>query len=137
MTQKLVIIRGLPGSGKSTIAKSDPYKGFKHFEADMYFINDKGEYVFDKAKISKAHKWCQDSCRTALAEGYSVVVSNTFCRMWEMIPYLQMAGDLDIPVEVVEAKGEYKNIHDCPKETIGRMKANWEAYEPPPRNTPA
>ena len=43
MTLKLTIIRGLPGSGKSTLAKT---LDVNHYEADMYFVDAKGEYDF-------------------------------------------------------------------------------------------
>ena len=36
---QLALIRGLPGSGKSTIAKSFIPCNFIHLETDMYFIN--------------------------------------------------------------------------------------------------
>jgi len=46
---QLVLIRGLPGSGKSTMAKALAKSGFKHFEADTYHLNDEGDYCFDQA----------------------------------------------------------------------------------------
>lgn len=39
---KLILIRGLPGSGKSTLAET--MTGFEHLEADMFFIDEKGDY---------------------------------------------------------------------------------------------
>ena len=52
--QELIIIRGIPGSGKTTMAKS--YQGYSHYEADMFFMKD-GVYNFDRAKIKNAHNW--------------------------------------------------------------------------------
>lgn len=122
---ELVLIRGLPGSGKSTLAKS--MVDFHHFEADMYFEDPvDGEYKFDKTKISAAHNWCMDTTRLFLTYGRSVVVSNTFTQKWEMQPYLDMAEDMEIPVRVIEAKGNFKNVHGVPDEAIERMRARWE-----------
>jgi predicted kinase len=39
--KELFLLRGLPGAGKSTLAKS---LGGSHMEADKYFM-DKGEYI--------------------------------------------------------------------------------------------
>lgn len=43
---KVKILRGLPGSGKSTYAKKLAEEGWLHFENDMYFMKN-GKYVFD------------------------------------------------------------------------------------------
>lgn len=41
---ELVLIRGLPGSGKSTMAKVLAQVGYEHYEADMFFERD-GVYL--------------------------------------------------------------------------------------------
>ena len=119
---QLILIRGLPGSGKSTLARSLAIIGFEHFEADMYFERD-GIYRYDASRIKEAHAWCQKMTREALAAGKRVVVSNTFTRLQEMEPYRSMAE----LVRVVQAKGNWENIHGVPAETIQRMKQRWEA----------
>jgi len=50
------LIRGLPGSGKTTMAKK--IEGFEHFEADQYFEKD-GSYEFDPSELNSAHEECQ------------------------------------------------------------------------------
>ena len=55
MSKELILVRGIPGSGKSTFAKS---LGGTHFETDKFFMVD-GEYKFDGTKIKEAHKWCK------------------------------------------------------------------------------
>ena len=59
MEKTLFLVRGLPGSGKTTFAKqlSDIV-----FEADMYFESN-GEYKFDPSKIRDAHEWCKGHVR--------------------------------------------------------------------------
>lgn len=119
---ELVLIRGLPGSGKSTLAKS--MAGYLHIETDMYFIEN-GEYKFDSSLIAEAHRWCQRLTKYAL-KTVSVVVSNTFTQKWEMQPYFDMAAELGVPVRVIEATGNFKNIHGVPEAAIERMRARWE-----------
>jgi len=53
MEKVLYIVRGIPGSGKSTFAKT---LGGNHYEADMYFIGESGNYNFDPTKIKDAHQ---------------------------------------------------------------------------------
>lgn len=119
---KLYVIRGLPGSGKSTLAKN-MFPNCIHIEADQFFERD-GEYNFDISKLKDAHAWCQAETKKHLDSGHSVVVSNTFVRLWEMEFYL----NLGYSYEVIEAKGKFKNIHDVPEHIINRMKNQWEEF---------
>jgi predicted kinase len=118
-----VIIRGLPGSGKSTIAKA--MRGFAHYEADMFFMVA-GEYRFDAALIGEAHSWCQRQARQALSQGDHVVVSNTFSRKWEIQPYFDMCKEFGVEPLIVEAKGKFQNVHNVPEQVIQRMLDRWE-----------
>lgn len=47
---ELLLIRGLPGSGKSTMAKEYAKAGYVHCEADQFFEID-GQYRFDASKL--------------------------------------------------------------------------------------
>lgn len=121
---KLLLVRGLPGSGKTTFANQFPDR--VHYETDMYFTNSDGVYNWDGSQLGRAHKWCQDSTREALRSGDSVVVSNTFTKKWEMEAYFEMAKELGVSVSVVEMPNRYGNIHGVSEEHIAKMKARWE-----------
>lgn len=118
-TQEIVLIRGLPGSGKTTLAKQ--FTMHVHVETDMYFEKD-GMYQYNPADIKKAHAWCLEQAKFALQSGRNVVVSNTFIRRWEMEPYIQ----LGVPVREITAMGSYSNVHGVPNKKIEMMRANWE-----------
>src|SRR3546814_510645 len=120
-TAELVIIRGLPGSGKSTLANKMAGQDYQHFEADMYFMQD-GVYRYDASRIRDAHDWCKMMTRSALGRGERVVVANTFTRLTEMQPYLDMCGN----VRVIEATGRWPNVHGVPPERIQQMAERWE-----------
>lgn len=125
---KLIIVRGLPGSGKSTYAKTlDPYV---HAEADQYFTTLAGDYFFNPDKIGKAHAWCQAKVFRALHDDeYCIVVSNTFTQLWELQPYLDLAEEYDAEVEIHKCVGEFQNVHGAPPEAVERMRARWEDVE--------
>lgn len=129
-TQELVLIRGLPGSGKSTLAREMAAKGYTHLEADMWF--ESGGREFQPILLTHAHHWCKDETEKNLRAGRSVAVSNTFTRLWEMQDYVDMAGDLGVPVRVVTATGRYGGIRDIDPEKLAEMAARWDPLEDGP-----
>lgn len=118
----LTLIRGLPGSGKTTLAGK---LMTAHFEADMYFYNQDGDYEFDVNLLRYAHIWCQDRTQSYLEEGIDVVVSNTFTTLKEMRPYYEMAKELGVKFNVITCHGQFGNIHNVPEETLAKMKARF------------
>ena len=123
---QVVIIRGLPGSGKSTIAKL--FSGYEHFEADQYFYTEDGKYNYVPSKVKDAHADCNRRVREALKSGKNVVISNTFTRIFEFEPYLKMCKEFQIEPNIIESQGKFKNIHGVSEEAILRMKARWESH---------
>lgn len=126
---KLTLIRGLPGSGKTTMAKAMLMEDPKtcHVETDHYFTDYDGNYNYNATELTDAHEWCQHVTKNNLLENIDVVVSNTFSRRWEMKPYLDMAMELGAQVEILETTGEYASVHNVPKHIIAAMKQRWEA----------
>lgn len=130
--KELVLLRGLPSSGKSTLAKilvGD--KDYCHKEADMYFIDNKGEYKFDVSKIKDAHAWCQEEVDCLLRLEHSpVVVSNTFTQEWEMSAYNELAQKYGYRVHsiIVENRHGGKNIHGVPDNKLEIMKNRFEIH---------
>ena len=124
---ELVVIRGLPGAGKSTLAKT--FVDYDHFEADMFFYDASGKYVFNSSKIGEAHKWCQNKVRHNLSNGRSCVVSNTFTTLWEIKPYQDMAKELNLSIRIIRCVGKWQNIHNVPSEAIQWMNSRWQDVE--------
>lgn len=122
----LTLVRGLPGSGKSTVAAAlAAATGAMHVEADMYFMED-GEYKFSITMLGKAHEWCKSNAYSALKNGRNVVVANTFTRQWEVDPYLVMAKEFGCDVQIIECTAPFDNIHNVPDHTISDMGDRWE-----------
>ena len=125
---KLILVRGLPGSGKSTIARSlSDGTWTRHLETDMYWINTiTGEYEFVPERIKDAHLWCQKGVDHILNQGYSVAVSNTFTQKWELQPYFEIAKKYGIIPQVILCQNQFKNIHNVPEEVLVKMKDRFE-----------
>jgi len=117
----LTLLRGLPGSGKSTVARR--LLGV-HYEADQFFMKN-GVYEFDATLLYKAHKQCQDNTRASLANGSNVVVSNTFTTIKELKEYFVIAKEFNIVPTVITCQNQFQNEHNVPPETLSKMKARW------------
>jgi predicted kinase len=132
---KLILIRGLPGVGKTTAANPYLDQEYKRFSADDYFMQD-GKYMFDGSRIALAHQACYKNTVDALKEGHDVVVDNTFTQRWEMEQYLNIGTKYDIPVEVEvidlfdggfsDNQLHHRNVHDVPEKNISMMRKRYE-----------
>lgn len=120
---RLVLVRGLPGSGKTTTGKALELIGYKRFEADMWFER-LGR--FDAACLGAAHAWCRQAADAALSAGHHVVVCNTFTRLREMSDYILMASGMGVSLSIIEAEGDFGSVHDVPAEKLAAMRERWE-----------
>lgn len=121
--KEIFLLRGIPGCGKSTLAKS---LGGLHIEADMYFVdNETGEYKFNARDLPRAHNWCNDVVEHWMEENEErIVVSNTFTQEWEMGEYFKLAEKYGYKVFslIVENRHGGVNEHGVPKEKLEQMK---------------
>ena len=126
MEKVLYIVRGVPGSGKTTLAKQ---LTANVFEADHYFYDNDGNYNFVPSEIKEAHKECQEFVKHAMTSGIKkIAVSNTFTQEWEMKPYMDMAKDWNYMVFsiIVENRHGGVNQHGVPDEKLQQMNDRFE-----------
>jgi len=130
-----IIIAGLPGSGKSSLARilaSMFSFNTKIICTDDYFVNEEtGEYEFDVKDLHRNHnKAFNDFKKAVLGRGieyHTVIVSNTCTQTWEYKRYEDFAkenGFIVFPVIVRKNKEQvYKNLHGVPDEVVDKMQA--------------
>ena len=127
--KQLILFRGLPGSGKTSLAYAvSPVV----MSADSYFedfIDGNLVYNFDPAKLREAHEWCQKHVGLHMELGKPIVaVANTFTQEWEMSAYFALAEKWGYRVStvIVENRHGGKNIHGVPEEKIQIMKDRFD-----------
>lgn len=123
--KKVVIIRGLPGVGKTTMALSFADRGYVHCEADHYFHQD-GVYTFNAAELTEAHEYCRNKAIAALERGQRVVVANTFTRKWELRELISQLPVSYDDVEVLVCHGGTGSVNGVPEHKVEIMRHRWE-----------
>ena len=129
----LILLRGVPGSGKTTFANvilQQPNNNPQEIlSADDFFEGENGEYNFDPTKLKEAHNYCQFRCSERMRQQkVRIVVANTFTQEWEMEVYYLLAEELGYRVisMIVENRHAGKNIHGCPDDKIEQMRNRFE-----------
>jgi len=120
MSKDLILVRGLPSSGKTTLAKK-LCAGV--VSADDYFEKS-GEYLFDASKLGVAHNHCKRRVEQQMIIGTMIAVANTFTTEKEMKPYFKLAEKYGYTVTtvIVESRHGNKNDHNVPSETVDKMR---------------
>ncbi|CAM6053581.1 unnamed protein product [Sphagnum tenellum] len=107
----MLILRGLSGSGKSTIVRHivRTYPEAVVCSPDDFFLDSNGVYKFDDGKIRPAHKHCQDKARQTCEKGEvaTVVVDTSNVERWE-IEYFSMANRHGYRLVLVEPKTPWR-----------------------------
>jgi predicted kinase len=121
----LIIIRGLPGAGKTTLAKLLAEDKYPTFSIDDYFTNQKtGSYRFDFSKNHLAYKACEQSVEQAMQNDVKkIFVHNVFSHSWEIEPYFKLAQKYKYTVHVVTVENYHggKNIHQLSDQQIQKI----------------
>lgn len=134
--KKLIILRGLPGSGKSEEAKRFVGDGIIH-STDDFFIMD-GVYVFDDSNVSRFHYFNFLSSLESMQNGISpIVIDNTNIIAEYCVDYVESGRMYGYEIIVVEPDTDWafdieelmkRNTHGVPRETLVDM---LEQYEKP------
>lgn len=124
----LIIVRGHPGSAKSTLGKSLTQFNFKHFENDAFFTKN-GVYTFDIQHHQTAKDKCYEDTKQALKKGENVVVTNTFTTLDEIKPFIELAKKNNNKYMVIEMYFNYDSIHNVPDAVIQDKKNKFEPFE--------
>lgn len=152
MSKQIVIVRGLPGSGKSSVvrqaygnaaeacyAKMDVSDVKNHnsvvVSADHFFMRY-GTYVYDVREIGVAHMMCRKYAIAAMMAGVeTIVVDNTSVQNHEWAEYSDLAnmigGYETLLIDLFDsgmsdAELAKRCVHGVPVDKIGRMRDRYE-----------
>jgi predicted kinase len=121
----VVILRGAPGSGKSTYAKKK-YPKYRIVSAD-YYMEENGVYKFSPTKLQDAHNACKRDFLHALEAGENVVVDNTNILATNVAFYAEAAMAFDAKLDILTLEirdceiAAKRNIHEVPEHKVQMM----------------
>lgn len=132
--KEVIIMSGVSGSGKSTVAKNCATinRPALILSADDYFMLGE-RYVFDPMKIGEAHKDCFKRYLQALASDEpSIVVDNTNIEPWEIAPYWLAANAMSyLSIRIIEVHASLDwclahNQHNVPYGVLRSMHSRFQ-----------
>ena len=125
---KLYLIRGASGSGKSSLVESLMDKTSISLSADDWMMKG-GKYVFNKNKLPIVHRICVDQTKKKMQNRTKkIFVHNTFTTNSELKPYYKLAKEHNYKVfsMVVENRHGGKNIHGVEEESLDLQKEKFQ-----------
>lgn len=136
--KKFILLRGLPGSGKSFLAKQLVGEQGKILSTDDFFIDEQGNYNWDVGQLDRAHHWTRERIKRALEQGVSpIILDNTNVSKWELRtlrPLVIYAEDQGYEVKIEQPTTPWafdvkklaeKNTHGLTEELIGKKLNKW------------
>lgn len=151
------IMRGLPGSGKSTVAEDMageltkmPIGDFvilrdtgptEIISTDDFFVTDEGVYEFDPSKIGLAHANAFRRYIEFLTEpqiqATFLIIDNTNISVAEIAPYALAADAFGVPWSIVQVEVDpevafKRQTHGVPRPIFLRMAEAFDTEEFPP-----
>ena len=136
----VIIMRGIPGSGKSTWIKNNHKPGDIVCSSDHFHMID-GVYQWKPENTKKAHahclmkytqwvnKWWLYEAEYDTRINDTCIVDNTNLSVWEIAPYYALAEAYGATVKIVSFKLRPetarlvggRNVHNVPESTIDQM----------------
>ena len=125
LPKTLYIIRGLPGSGKTTLANQ--LSPNCNVSSDDFMVDEEGRYAHDPRRYPETHKKCEMQVFMWMEQDQPVIaVHNVFSPMKFMDPYVEMAHRYDYDVVILECQSNFLSEHAVLDTALRRMARCWE-----------
>jgi predicted kinase len=131
--KNVVILIGVPGSGKSFLAESMSNQALKSnlsvsiCSSDTYMVNENGEYDFNYKKLKYVHEECFKRFSQSLREGINLVIcDNTNILISKRRPYKELARKMGYLIQEIYIQSDFNNVRGIPEETVSKMRLKLE-----------
>lgn len=127
MEKVLIILRGLPGAGKTTAAKVLAEDKYNIFSNDDYFYVN-GKYIYNKEHLRLSQIECYNNIKNDMINNAKkIFVHNTFIKTKSIKQYYKLAEEYgyDVITLIVENRKNNKDVHSVIESDLEAMKKNF------------
>lgn len=135
--KRIILMRGIPGSGKSWLAERFGHCGNIFSTDEFWYKEDQTRYAFDPAKLSEAHEWNRARVERYIKPADCLaIIDNTNINRRDMEPYFDLAVKYGAEVSIIQVDTPLQTCIDrnaarsqdrrVPEETICRMFLNMQ-----------
>ncbi|MGB3295404.1 MAG: hypothetical protein WBB01_20670 [Phormidesmis sp.] len=129
-TRTLYVIRGISGTGKSTLGRSLTQWSVAADDYPGLYVD--GEYQL--AKQGDSHRWCESKVERWMQQRRkAIAVCNTAVKRKYYQSYLEMAQRHSYTVQVIACEAVIRadgaiaqSVHGVPDSILERQRQNWE-----------
>ena len=125
----LVLIVGLPGTGKTTFAVELAKEiGAVHLNSDILRTRMGSRGKYDNASKAAVYKELYNRAEEILQEGNDLVVDATLYKESLREPFEKLAGQFNTPIKWIELKAEESTIKERVSKKREYSEADFEVY---------
>lgn len=144
MLKKMIIMRGLSGSGKTYTAKNLAIAASQVPSVCCFsaadFLDDIPQDLRTRERIRDSHQLNRARVAAAMLRSQPlVIVDNTHIRLWELVPWLDLAAEYTYAVSIAHSAAPWRfnvtecalrNDHDLGVDIIQKQMSRWEYWNP-------
>lgn len=113
--KQIIVLRGLPGSGKTTLANhilsaNENDSDIIVLSTDDRITTPRGQYMWSGKYLHLSHSLNKEMCREAMNRQYgTIIIDNTNTTAREIKPYFDLAKEFGYQFSLLEPATKWKN----------------------------